>query len=186
VPQIDTKWEPPRATWAHPYKDEKYLSEHPELRRKVGERQIAIGGGMKPCTSNIQAHPHRGESSSQQVGEGALQSSSAPQDVVCHTVKQLAADCSPLVRIMLNLVIVHPGNHLNIFFAGYHRTYRQRPDRTSVSNRCWGRWECFQRHLPSGKLYDQYDAKSKCQPPCLAPCLSYKSLTRHRSSSSVW
>jgi hypothetical protein len=70
-----------------------------------------MGGGVKPRMSNIQAHPSHGKSSSQKVGEDALKSSSAPQDV-CRTVKQLSADHSFLVHAMLNLVIVHHGKSL--------------------------------------------------------------------------
>lgn len=33
--QVDTKATPPRAIWVHPYEDEQYLSEHPEVRQKI-------------------------------------------------------------------------------------------------------------------------------------------------------
>ncbi len=33
---MDTKAEPPRAIWTHPYEDERYLREHPEVKEKVG------------------------------------------------------------------------------------------------------------------------------------------------------
>ena len=33
---MDTKADPPRAIWTHPYEDEQYLREHPEVREKVG------------------------------------------------------------------------------------------------------------------------------------------------------
>jgi len=32
---VDTKADPPRAIWTHPYDDEQYLKEHPEVREKV-------------------------------------------------------------------------------------------------------------------------------------------------------
>jgi hypothetical protein len=32
---VDTKAEPPRAIWTHPYDDEQYLREHPDVREKV-------------------------------------------------------------------------------------------------------------------------------------------------------
>ena len=35
-PQVDTTVEPPRAIWTHPYEDEQYLREHPDIREKVG------------------------------------------------------------------------------------------------------------------------------------------------------
>ncbi|KAA1467915.1 hypothetical protein DENSPDRAFT_856965 [Dentipellis sp. KUC8613] len=34
---VDTKADPPRAIWVHPYEDEQYLSEHPDVREKVGK-----------------------------------------------------------------------------------------------------------------------------------------------------
>jgi hypothetical protein len=33
--QVDTKADPPRAIWTHPYDDEQYLREHPDVREKV-------------------------------------------------------------------------------------------------------------------------------------------------------
>jgi hypothetical protein len=33
---VDTKADPPRAIWTHPYEDEQYLREHPDVREKVG------------------------------------------------------------------------------------------------------------------------------------------------------
>lgn len=33
--QVDTKANPPRSIWTHPYEDEVYLREHPERRHKV-------------------------------------------------------------------------------------------------------------------------------------------------------
>ncbi|KAH9969072.1 hypothetical protein BC827DRAFT_1167541 [Russula dissimulans] len=32
---VDTLAKPPRATWKHPYEDEQYLQEHPDIREKV-------------------------------------------------------------------------------------------------------------------------------------------------------
>ncbi|KAI0257663.1 hypothetical protein BJV78DRAFT_1164216 [Lactifluus subvellereus] len=33
---VDTTVDPPRAIWTHPYEDEQYLREHPDVREKVG------------------------------------------------------------------------------------------------------------------------------------------------------
>jgi hypothetical protein len=33
---VDTKADPPRAIWTHPYEDEQYLQEHPDVKEKVG------------------------------------------------------------------------------------------------------------------------------------------------------
>ncbi|KAJ8594853.1 hypothetical protein M405DRAFT_729170 [Rhizopogon salebrosus TDB-379] len=38
---VDTKAKPPRAIWVHPYEDEKFLSEHPDINAKVGKLQGA-------------------------------------------------------------------------------------------------------------------------------------------------
>ncbi|GLB36016.1 hypothetical protein LshimejAT787_0303040 [Lyophyllum shimeji] len=32
---VDTKADPPRSVWVHPYEDEQYLNEHPEAREKI-------------------------------------------------------------------------------------------------------------------------------------------------------
>ncbi|KAH7912584.1 hypothetical protein BJ138DRAFT_769532 [Hygrophoropsis aurantiaca] len=32
---VDTTANPPRAIWVHPYEDEQFLSEHPEIRKKI-------------------------------------------------------------------------------------------------------------------------------------------------------
>ena len=34
--QVDTTVDPARAIWTHPYEDEEYLREHPDVREKVG------------------------------------------------------------------------------------------------------------------------------------------------------
>ncbi|ETW86955.1 hypothetical protein HETIRDRAFT_406787 [Heterobasidion irregulare TC 32-1] len=33
---VDTKADPPRSIWIHPYEDEQYLSEHPDVKEKIG------------------------------------------------------------------------------------------------------------------------------------------------------
>ncbi|KDQ63411.1 hypothetical protein JAAARDRAFT_29443 [Jaapia argillacea MUCL 33604] len=51
---VDTKANPPRAIWTHPYEDEQYLDEHPEVRQKVLAQLKASGvpdsdnGGLGP------------------------------------------------------------------------------------------------------------------------------------------
>jgi len=37
---INTNAEPPRAIWTHPYDDEQYLREHPEIREKIESRDM--------------------------------------------------------------------------------------------------------------------------------------------------
>jgi hypothetical protein len=35
--QLDTNINPPRTTWVHPYEDDQYLFEHPEIRKRLGK-----------------------------------------------------------------------------------------------------------------------------------------------------
>ena len=45
---MDTKADPPRAIWTHPYEDEQYLREHPEVREKVSslaKQQVSKDSG---------------------------------------------------------------------------------------------------------------------------------------------
>ncbi|KAI9460992.1 hypothetical protein BJY52DRAFT_1203671 [Lactarius psammicola] len=49
---VDTKADPPRAIWTHPYEDEQYLREHPEVREKVGslaQQQDSKDSSTKPA-----------------------------------------------------------------------------------------------------------------------------------------
>jgi hypothetical protein len=34
---VDTKAKPPRSIWVHPYDDEQYLKEHPDVKEKVAK-----------------------------------------------------------------------------------------------------------------------------------------------------
>lgn len=61
--QVDTKATPPRSTWVHPYEDEQYLSEHPEVREKVGKRHSAVGDNLKPPVDESRRHSFGGEGS---------------------------------------------------------------------------------------------------------------------------
>ncbi|TDL28596.1 hypothetical protein BD410DRAFT_893577 [Rickenella mellea] len=40
---VDTKATPPRSIWVHPYEDEQYLRDHPEVREKIGRPSSAEG-----------------------------------------------------------------------------------------------------------------------------------------------
>ncbi|KIY45751.1 hypothetical protein FISHEDRAFT_76300 [Fistulina hepatica ATCC 64428] len=42
--EVDTNAEPPRSIWVHPYEDNQYLNEHPEVREKLAQRK----GGRNP------------------------------------------------------------------------------------------------------------------------------------------
>lgn len=46
--KVDTKANPPRCIWTHPYEDEQYLDEHPDTREKVR--------GLNPFGSDTGLH----------------------------------------------------------------------------------------------------------------------------------
>jgi len=73
---VDTKANPPRSIWVHPYEDEQYLSEHPDVREKVGKRHSASGVDLKPSAddSDQRRHSYGGEGS-QRVEETPASSS---------------------------------------------------------------------------------------------------------------
>jgi len=58
----------------HPYEDEQYLSEHPEVREKVGKRYSAVGDSLKPPMDENRRHSFGGEGS-ERVGAIAGSSS---------------------------------------------------------------------------------------------------------------
>jgi len=76
---IDTKATPPRSIWVHPYEDEQYLSEHPEVREKVGRRYSTVGDGLKPPVEENRRHSFGGEGS-ERLGEIAGSSSNSALD----------------------------------------------------------------------------------------------------------
>ena len=55
----------------HPYEDEQYLSEHPEIREKVGKLHSAVPNSARPPTSSQRRHSYHGE------GSGGAASSSS-------------------------------------------------------------------------------------------------------------
>jgi hypothetical protein len=64
---VDTKAEPPRAIWTHPYEDEQYLREHPDTREKVGNPtgQKSSKGDSKPT----RRHSFNGVDSAEMVSD---------------------------------------------------------------------------------------------------------------------
>ncbi|KAL0578591.1 hypothetical protein V5O48_003382 [Marasmius crinis-equi] len=55
---VDTKANPPRSIWCHPYEDEQYLHEHPEAREKV-RPPPGPGPGHAPSYTHDQGHHSR-------------------------------------------------------------------------------------------------------------------------------
>jgi len=65
---VDTKADPPRAIWTHPYDDELYLQEHPEVREKV--ESIANRQDSKDSpTSKPRRHSFNGQDNATMVEE---------------------------------------------------------------------------------------------------------------------
>lgn len=63
---VDTKADPPRAIWTHPYEDEQYLREHPEVREKVSS--LAQQQGSKDSnTKPSRRHSFNGNDSNSMV-----------------------------------------------------------------------------------------------------------------------
>jgi len=67
---VDTKANPPRSIWVHPYEDEQYLSEHPDVREKVGK----ASADLRPPADDQRRHSYSGEGN-QKVSEIAGSSS---------------------------------------------------------------------------------------------------------------
>jgi hypothetical protein len=69
---VDTNANPPRAIWVHPYEDEHYLKEHPEVRgRKSGT--FAPPSGPPP-----EKRPHSWDSTKAPASPGGRGGRSAP------------------------------------------------------------------------------------------------------------
>jgi hypothetical protein len=45
---VDTKANPPRSIWTHPYEDEVFLREHPDVHEKVGRGRKPASGTSTP------------------------------------------------------------------------------------------------------------------------------------------
>jgi hypothetical protein len=69
--KVDTKADPPRSIWTHPYEDEGYLKAHPDVREKIG------AGGFGGSESNLR--PPSFEESQRRHSFGGASSSSKPQ-----------------------------------------------------------------------------------------------------------
>jgi hypothetical protein len=65
--QVDTKADPPRAIWTHPYDDEEYLREHPEVREKVQNLDTKQQDSKDP--SKLRRHSFNGRDSDTMVPE---------------------------------------------------------------------------------------------------------------------
>jgi len=59
---VDTKANPPRSIWTHPYEDEQFLSEHPEIREKVGNKRHSFPG-RQSSTDEGRRHSYSGSTS---------------------------------------------------------------------------------------------------------------------------
>lgn len=46
--QVDTKANPPRAIWTHPYEDEQFLNEHPDIKKRLAKESSDMSGEAPP------------------------------------------------------------------------------------------------------------------------------------------
>ncbi len=67
--QVDTKADPPRAIWTHPYDDEQYLREHPDVREKVESLAKQQQDSKDSQPSNPRRHSFNGHDSASMVPE---------------------------------------------------------------------------------------------------------------------
>lgn len=63
LPQVDTKANPPRAIWVHPYEDEQFLREHPEVAEKIRTRDSQSTPTDSPPPYSPRRHSYSGSSS---------------------------------------------------------------------------------------------------------------------------
>jgi hypothetical protein len=74
---VDTKATPPRSIWVHPYEDEQYLKEHPDVREKVGRDKPS--NDLKPPVDDSRRHSYGGESSKKVDNEPSRPGSASGQ-----------------------------------------------------------------------------------------------------------
>ena len=74
---MDTKANPPRAIWTHPYDDEQYLQEHPEVREKV-ESHAKQQDSKDSSTSKPRRHSFNGQDSTSMVPDDDEADEAAP------------------------------------------------------------------------------------------------------------
>ncbi|KAJ4002475.1 hypothetical protein F5050DRAFT_26719 [Lentinula boryana] len=67
---VDTKSNPPRSIWTHPYEDEQYLREHPDAREKVRPLSSQGLGSQKQSLNEKETrrHSYNGQSSKAPIG----------------------------------------------------------------------------------------------------------------------
>ena len=62
--KVDTKANPPRAIWTHPYEDEQFLNDHPEIRRRLAKGQPDDAPPPYSAPASPRRHSYSGEPSS--------------------------------------------------------------------------------------------------------------------------
>ncbi|KZP10536.1 hypothetical protein FIBSPDRAFT_203169 [Athelia psychrophila] len=83
---VDTKANPPRSIWTHPYEDEQYLNENPAVREKVQNKRHSQPDlpGLAPPGDSKSGDPRRhsfsGSQSGIQAGASGAASSSTAND----------------------------------------------------------------------------------------------------------
>lgn len=64
VEQVDTKAQPPRSVWVHPYEDEQFLREHPDVRDRLAQD----GPSGAPPPYSPRRHSYGGSPSDSHLG----------------------------------------------------------------------------------------------------------------------
>ncbi|KAF9015518.1 hypothetical protein BDQ17DRAFT_1404118 [Cyathus striatus] len=78
---VDTKAVPPRSIWVHPYEDDQFLREHPDLRDKLKSRTQASNSTLEPPPAYSRRHSYGGKASAPQaeVAAGTLAPGTPPK-----------------------------------------------------------------------------------------------------------
>jgi len=81
---VDTKADPPRSTWVHPYEDEQFLREHPDIRDKIAALR-AKGAGIddRPPPYSPRRHSFSGVSSNH-LSAGPSGANAADRNATSH------------------------------------------------------------------------------------------------------
>lgn len=62
--QVDTKAKPPRSIWVHPYEDEQFLKEHPEIKARLAKANDHLSPDDAPPAYAPRRHSYSGPSAS--------------------------------------------------------------------------------------------------------------------------
>ncbi|PSS37569.1 hypothetical protein PHLCEN_2v585 [Hermanssonia centrifuga] len=78
INQVDTKAKPPRAIWIHPYEDEQFLNEHPEVRDRLAKPDNGGSSQESPPPYSPRRHSYSGSSNFRHSSADIRNSNSQP------------------------------------------------------------------------------------------------------------